>query len=252
MSADDHRTVWLPLGIFAAIALGVVLIPLRGVTPAANLAFAFLVLTIVVAELGGRTAAIATAAVSAMSLNFFLIDPYLTLSIDKTDDLVAFVALAVCGLIAAAFGTSRARSTAQADRSRWELDTLQRVARRVETGAPWDEVLDDLRSAFRLDRLALRDADERLLATSPRDARSTSIPTVQLEPVMLLDAADASHQLGHRGFRLPERGGRLRLAAAPGIALDVWGGDGEGLNLGERRALGIAAAMLGLGLAARR
>lgn len=252
MSADDRRAVWLSLGVFGAVTLGIVLIPLRALTPAANLAFAFLVLTIVVAELGGRAAAMTTAVVSAMSLNFFLIDPYLTLSIDKTDDLVAFVALAVCGLIAAAFGTRRVRSTAQADRSRWELDTLQRVARRVESGAAWDEVLDDIRGAFRLDRLALRDADERLLATSPRDARSTSIPTVQLEPVMLLDAADTSHQLGHRGFRLPDGGGRLRLAAAPGVSLDVWGGGGEGLNLGERRALGIAAAMLGLGLASRR
>ena len=40
----------------------------------------FVAFVIVVAEFGGRTAALAAAVVSAMSLNFFLTEPYLTLS----------------------------------------------------------------------------------------------------------------------------------------------------------------------------
>jgi hypothetical protein len=70
MGADDRSAVWVPLGIFGSIALGVLLIPFRTLTPAANLAF--MVLTIVVAEGGGRLPALTTAVVSAMSLNFFL------------------------------------------------------------------------------------------------------------------------------------------------------------------------------------
>jgi len=67
------------------------------VVAASNLAFVFLAFTIVVAELAGRTPALVTALVSAMSLNFFLTEPYLTLAITKVDDVVAFFALAAAG-----------------------------------------------------------------------------------------------------------------------------------------------------------
>jgi hypothetical protein len=51
--------------------------------------------------------------------------------------------------------------------------------------------------------------------------------------------------LGRRGFRLPERGGRLRLAGgrAP-LWLDVWEVDADGPSSDEHRAFVVAAAML--------
>ena len=77
MARQDSETLWIAIGALGAMALGVALIPLRTLTSASNLAFGFLALTIVVAELGGRTAGLATAVVSALSLNFFLTEPYL-------------------------------------------------------------------------------------------------------------------------------------------------------------------------------
>lgn len=85
MRETERTTVWLVTGVSGAIALGGLLVPLRGIVSASNLAFAFIILTIVVAEMGGRAAGLATALVSAMSLNFFLIEPYLTLTISKRD-----------------------------------------------------------------------------------------------------------------------------------------------------------------------
>src|SRR5262245_46416340 len=85
----NRAAVWIVTGGVGAMALGIALIPLRAMTSAANLAFAFLALTIVIAELGGRRAGLVTAVVSAMSLNFFLTEPYLTLAISKTDDIIA-------------------------------------------------------------------------------------------------------------------------------------------------------------------
>lgn len=82
-SQDDVR-VWMVAGALGAMALGFVMIPLRGLTSASNLAFVFLILTLLVAELGGRTPALTTALVSAMSLNFFLTEPYLTLEISRS------------------------------------------------------------------------------------------------------------------------------------------------------------------------
>src|SRR5437867_11189223 len=107
MSKQDDGLIWMVAGGLGSMVLAVVLIPLRTLTAASNLAFVFLAFTIVVAELGGRPAALVTAIVSAMSLNFFITEPYLTLTFTKTDDVIACVALAARGLISSAFGTRR-------------------------------------------------------------------------------------------------------------------------------------------------
>ena len=241
--------MWVAVGGLGAIALGIILIPLRAVTAASNLAFAFLVLTIVMAEIGGRTAALATALVSAMSLDFFLTEPYLALTISKTDDVIAFVGLVVCGLIAAAFGRQRARVSEAAVRTQKELGVLKAVVEKLDAGAPLDAVLDDLRWAFKLGAVVLRDADERVLAVAPPGSAPGDIPEVSLMPDTLMPSADSWHELGVRGFRLPPMGGRLRLQTDRGsVSLDLWEGDARGLDLDERRTLSIAASMLALGV----
>ena len=54
--------LWVGIGGLGALALGFALVPLRPFTAASNLAFAFLILTIAVAELGGRGPGLVTAA----------------------------------------------------------------------------------------------------------------------------------------------------------------------------------------------
>ena len=63
--------IYLGVGPLVAILLGVALMPLRSFTTASNFTFAFMALTILVAEYGGRRAAVATALCSALSLDFF-------------------------------------------------------------------------------------------------------------------------------------------------------------------------------------
>ena len=91
MGKQDDGQVWMVVGALGSISLAVLLIPLRALTSASNLAFVFLAFTIVVAELGGRSAALVTALASGMSLNFFLTQPYLSLTIEKWDDVIAFL-----------------------------------------------------------------------------------------------------------------------------------------------------------------
>lgn len=69
MRADDETLLYLGLGPLAAIVLGVALVPLRELTTASNLTFAFLIWTILVGELGGRSAAVATALTSAFPVS---------------------------------------------------------------------------------------------------------------------------------------------------------------------------------------
>ena len=252
MDREDRR-MWSAGGGLAAIALGAALVPLREWTSASNLAFVFLLLTILMAELGGPTAAVVTAIVSAMSLNFFLTVPYLTLMIDKPDDVVAFAALLVCGLVAAAFGRSRARSSAAARRSRHAVETLAQITSALQRGMAKDDVLRRLRAAFELGRIVLRDGHDRVVAADPPTADAPAPAAETLAADTLLEPDSVPHRWAARGFRLPRGGGRLRLDTPAGpVTLELWEGNPDGLGHDARRALTVAAHLLAADLATRR
>jgi hypothetical protein len=244
MDQSERVAVWFVIGVGLAVGLGVALVPLRTIVAASNLAFVFIAFTIVVAEMGGRGPGLATAVVSALSLNFFLTEPYLSLEIDKPGDVAAFVALAACGLIAAAFGKRRVRTAEQASRARGELEVLGRTATSLAARGSLADVLEDLRRAFGLGGLVLRRADERLIAAAPPDHASLPPPPTQLEPSTLAATHARVHELGRTGFRFPAGGGRLPLGGPEPLVLDIWEGNTEGLTLDERRALAIAALMI--------
>ena len=252
MGTDDRGRVWIPAGVLCAIALGIALVPLRALTSASNLAFVFVAFVIVVAEFGGRAAALVAAVVSAMSLNFFLTEPYLTLTMSKTDDVIAFLAMAACGLIAAAFGSRRERSSQAVSRVRDDLLALRRVLKPLETGGGPAPALDELRQAFGLGRIVLRDANDRVLAVAPEGTESSARAEAELNPETLFALGEARYRFGDRGLRLPEGGGCLRVPTEHGaIALHLWEGDAHGLDQDERQALAIAASVLGVALARR-
>ena len=250
MRRSDDVRAWVAIGVLGSILLGIAMIPLRTLTSASNLAFAFLVLTIVVAEVGGRSAALATAVVSAMSLDFFLTEPYLQLTMSKPDDAVAFAALAVCGLIAAAFGRRRERWSEQAGRAEEELGVLKKLVEGLEEGASVDHLLEGLREGLGLGAIVLRGDDGRVLAAAPFDAVPAPAPQSRLHPDTLLPFDDSRLRFGTRGLRLPAGGGRIQLRGRDGKSplLDVWEGDTGGLGVYETRALTIAAALIGLEL----
>jgi two-component system sensor histidine kinase KdpD len=246
--ADDIR-VWMVTGALGSMALAIALIPLRAMVAASNLAFVFLAFTIIVAELGGRGPALVTALVSAMSLNFFLTEPYLTLAISKTDDVIAFFALAACGFIAAAFGQRRERLSEAVGRADRELAILGRLVERARSRRPLDGHLQDLRAEFDLGGLVLRDEAGRVLAAVPADAGARPAPRLALDGATLFAAGDESPRMGTKGLRLPEGGGRLTLQTARGpLSLDLWEGNDQGFGLDESRTLAIAASILGLGM----
>jgi hypothetical protein len=254
MRDENEVRVWLVAGAAGALVLGVVLIPLRTLTAAANLALVFVAFTIVVAELGGRRAALVTAVVSAMSLNFFLTEPYLTLTISKSDDVIAFLALAACGLIAAAFGQRRARWSEVAGRAGMELAILSRLLDQLRAGIPLDEVLGGLKGSFGLGALVLRDAEARIIGAAPIGWGSSVIADAELDADTLFPRDEARHRFGPRGLRVPEAGGRLRLQSDRGfLSLELWEGTAEqGLSLDESRTLAIAASILALEVSRRR
>lgn len=112
MDNENDRLIYAALGPLGAMLLGALLIPLRGHTVASNFTFPFLALIILVAEFGGRTAALVTALTAALSLDFFLTQPYMHLAILEKNDVIAFLGMAACGLLVAVLASERGRDRA--------------------------------------------------------------------------------------------------------------------------------------------
>src|SRR5262249_10941744 len=170
---DEYQTwFYLPAGGVAAIVLGMLLAPFRELTHAGNFVFAFVILIVVVAELGGRGAAITTAALSALSLDFFLTRPYMRLSIDDKHDLIAFAGLAICGLVAAAIGSRRGQRIASLRAAQSHVMLLQNALREAADAEPKEtrlaQILRATLDALPLAGAVVRDASGTVLAaTSP-------------------------------------------------------------------------------------
>jgi K+-sensing histidine kinase KdpD len=106
---DDDRLFYVGLGPLAAILLGGALMPARDVVMTSTLAYPFIILTMVAAEFGGQAAALSTAITSVLSLDFFLMKPYLRISVDAKHDMTTLAGLAACGFVAAALSRRRRR-----------------------------------------------------------------------------------------------------------------------------------------------
>jgi len=248
---DDNgdRLFYLAGGPLVAVLLGMALVPLRGFTTASNFTFLFMALTILVAQLGGRAAAVATALCSALSLDFFLTQPYLRLSIADKHDVIAFVGLTVCGLIAAAVSSQRGERVASRQASRQQLDLVHFGLEQVEKGLATDlgltRVLDASRGVLPLAAAVVRDTRGNLLAATER-AHGMPVPARSLG----LDALATPAAADRRGPPLPQEGARLALVAGGRQVgwLDVWG-NGKPATAEARQTLSGVARVLAVILA---
>ncbi len=253
--SQDESLLFAGLGPIVAVLLGITLIPLREVTTASNLTFAFLALVIVVAELGGRWAAVATAVSSALSLNFFLTKPYLRLTIHNRDDVIAFVGLAVCGLIAASFGSRGPRMRAAAA-ARKQLELLHAIASQFELAGPVEPrlagALERSRSVFPLAAVVVRDRDGHVLGSTDRGSGSRPIPQAALDLDTLLPPKTRPSEVHRKGLPLPTEGARVALVWANSQVgwLDIWG-NGERAGVATRRAIGDFVRLISVLVAER-
>ena len=251
---DDGPAVFLAVGPLAAILLGMALVPFRTLTSASNFAFAFMALTIVVAELGGRWASVATAICSGLSLDFFLTRPYLALTIAEKHDVITVVGLTACGLLAAGFASQRGRRSAVLAETRQNLDLLH-AALSGSNGRAVDSrlaaVLRALRDTLPLAAAVVRDERGGVLAGSDPDGGHRPVPEGVLEADTLAVALSRETGTSLVGAALPDGGGRIPLVVGTRRLgwLDVWG-NGQPVPPISRRTLNDVARTVALLLAA--
>ena len=254
MDDESESLFYLGVGPMAAILLGVALVPLRGLTTASNFTFAFLALTIAVAEFGGRRAAVGTALSSALSLDFFLTEPYLRLAIADKHDVIAFVGLTACGLIAAALGAQRGERIATLTRVRKYKDLMHSVLSEWDAEAPvepqLEKVLRATRDAFPLSAVVVRDERNTVVASSASRDGLRPVPDAVLGLDTLLPVGISGRDLRRRTLPLPIEGGRIPLVAGNRRLgwLDLWGNGGYA-SVESRRGLIDVARLIALLLA---
>jgi len=249
---ETERLFYMGTGPLLAILLGMTLVPFRGYTTASNSTFPFLALTIVVAELGGRWPAVGTALASALSLDFFLTQPYLRLTIADKHDVMAFFGLAGCGLVAALLGSRRRERIRELDAARRHLEFLHAALSQAEHGGALERrlaaLLDASCAVFPIARAVVRTPDGDVLAASPRGLVGVPGQALELDAQPRVGGATTTWLGGGRS--LPGEGGRLELLFDDRQRgwLDVWG-DGRPASAEVRRGLADLTRLLALLLA---
>jgi two-component system sensor histidine kinase KdpD len=105
------------------------LIPARATLALATMMLAFLLLVIVVALVGGRGPAVASAVGSSLLLNFFFTPPYHTWVISDPDNAVSLLAFVLVAVLVSWAVDVAARRTQQAAEAAARVETLDSVAR---------------------------------------------------------------------------------------------------------------------------
>jgi hypothetical protein len=128
------------IGGIGPIAVSAALVPLRSEVDNANLALALVVVVVIAALVGGRGAGALAAVVSAMSYDFFLTRPYLSLTIDSADDVETTIILLAVGLIVGEIVVRLRRNQRLAARGASEVARLHRVAELAAGGSSAEEL----------------------------------------------------------------------------------------------------------------
>jgi len=210
------------LAVLGPIAVAALLVPLRDELVSTNLALILVVVVVLAAVAGGRAPGAVAAVTAALSYDFFLTRPYLSLSIDSADDVETTLILLAIGLIVGQLVTVARRSRSAASRGADEVARLHRVAELAAGGCG----LDDLADAVCRELTGLLDL---------RSCRFERPPHGPPLPRLERGGAVVGGQRRMVGdeFALPEEGvelpvlgrgqqyGRLVLAPAPGTSASI-------------------------------
>ncbi|MGX6744275.1 ATP-binding protein [Streptomyces xantholiticus] len=211
---------WL-VGVAGPVLLTVLLTAIGNGPGLANNVLLFLFLTVIAALLGGLPAALASAAVGSLLLNYFFTSPTHTLDIAEPENLVALVIFFAMGVAVASVVDLAARRTHQAARLKAESEILSFLAGSVLRGqTALDALLERVRETFAMESVALLERDSDV-------APWTCTASVGPRPATRPDDADVDMPVGDHmamalsGRVLPAEDRRVLAAFATQAAVVV-------------------------------
>ena len=132
------------------------LVPLRGELNLVSDMLLFVLVTVVVAIVGGLLPALAAAVLGSLFLNYFFTPPLYTFTINDTNNALALGVFVVVGMLVSSVVDVAARRTREAARSAAESRTLANLATSVfAEGDALGQMLERLRESFALESVTL-------------------------------------------------------------------------------------------------
>ena len=231
-----------PLGGLGALAVAALRTPLRETAFGnTNAALVLVVVVAAAASVGGRRAGAVTAIVAALSYNFLLTRPYLSLHVDDATDLTTVILLLVVGLVVGEFARSRAQRLGDLERSTASTQRLEHIARLLVSDLSEAELCAAVTAEIR------QELDVAEATWRPSDLSG-------LHPVMTTTGwVDGGAVLRHHehGFELPADGVELPVAYAGAHlgTIDLTPRAGVGVSADQRRVAVALADLLASALA---
>jgi two-component system, OmpR family, sensor histidine kinase KdpD len=143
------------LGVVGLAGLTAVLVPHRGQLALASMVLLYLVVVVAVAVVGGLWVALAAALASDLLVNFFLVPPYHTFTVEHRDNVITLlVYVAVASTVAVAVDLA-ARQRAAAARNGIESDVLARITASPVGAGSLAQLLTHVRDTLRMTSAAL-------------------------------------------------------------------------------------------------
>jgi hypothetical protein len=221
-------------GVLPVLVAGL-LVPLRDDLVGTNLALILVVVVVVGAAFAGRVGGAFAAVTAALGYNFFLTEPYLSLTIDDSDDVETAILLLVVGLLVGQLAARSRRHLSEVEQGRSEIARLRRIADLVAHGEAGADVLlaaqAELTGLFDLERC-------RFEAGLPDGTRPVLERTGAVSGQREWRFAGGDLALPPAGVDLPVLGhgrpvGRFVLLPRPGVGASL-----------EARVVGVAIADL--------
>ena len=201
-----RRLIGLAFGVMAPALLSLVLHQTKDLHGLPIEAMSLMVVVVATALIGGIAAAVVSALVSALLLNYLFTPPLYTLTIAEPENVVTIALFVAVGIAVATVVDTAARRTAQARAARAEADALTVLAHSLLTSS--DDTAGLLSSACRLFNASGAAVVRRDETGAEEVVASCGTPPVSVERADMAAAIDDRNTLVLAGATLPasERG----------------------------------------------
>ena len=221
------------IAALAPILVAAALVPLRDTVDNTNVALGLVLVVLAAALTGGRVAGAVAAVSSVLAFDFFHTQPYLSLTIASTDDVITTALLLPVGLLVGSVAVRGRRARRDASSAADQMHRVHRLAEMTANGVESRIVLEQTQREL-VELLGLRDAQ---FEAPPYD--EADLPVIERGGAV----STVRHRYTLDGFELPAGGAVLPVLARgrPVGRFVLVPTPGAGVSL-ERRIVAVALA----------